>query len=319
MNGAVVRFSRSCIGIMHNKFCIIDDRVITGSYNWTYYANNNQENIIVTDERSLVKSYTEQFDKMFIEGYPILLPYEHLKWTDVKETDYYDLRRDIFRDLIAKNDEDKESKRIKFINIDNSYKIKNAIDLKNESFPSLKTFRTISDVLICRSRDYTFELWEENTSCDAMNDILGYEHLGKWYYEPVALKKDNNHYEYIEGYLITDRYDDWSEGLKLKVYDIDFIATIKMILNGQEMTNQTIGEIPDKVLCIENARMFFYPFAFPKFNKLNSKIFRNDLNRKISGIYLFGIAKDDNKENVSFYKGWDPQERGKKIEKELFE
>ncbi len=122
-NGADVRFSRFCKGIMHDKFCIIDDRVITGSYNWTYYANNNQENIIVTDERGLVKSYKEQFDKMFIEGYPILLPYEHLKWTDVKETDYYDLRRDIFRDLIAKNDEDKESKRIKFINIDNSFKI----------------------------------------------------------------------------------------------------------------------------------------------------------------------------------------------------
>ena len=85
------------------------------------------------------------------------------------------------------------------------------------------------------------------------------------------------------------------------------------------MTNQTIGEIPDRVLRIEYAMMFYYPFTFPKFNKLNSKIFRNGLNREIYGIYLFGIAKDVNNENVSFYEGWDPQERGKKIEKELFE
>ena len=52
--GAEVRFAKSNKGTMHNKFCIIDDLVITGSYNWTYLANNNSENILMTDEESVV-------------------------------------------------------------------------------------------------------------------------------------------------------------------------------------------------------------------------------------------------------------------------
>ena len=34
---------------MHNKFCIIDDYVvITGSYNWSYKAETNFENVVIT-------------------------------------------------------------------------------------------------------------------------------------------------------------------------------------------------------------------------------------------------------------------------------
>ena len=37
--------------MVHHKFCIIDDKiVITGSYNWTYYAENrNWENIVILE------------------------------------------------------------------------------------------------------------------------------------------------------------------------------------------------------------------------------------------------------------------------------
>lgn len=55
--GADVRFAKKNFGTMHNKFCIIDNLVITGSYNWTYHANNNSENILMTDEESVVISY----------------------------------------------------------------------------------------------------------------------------------------------------------------------------------------------------------------------------------------------------------------------
>lgn len=49
---------------MHNKFCIIDNRlVITGSYNWTYYAENrNWENVLVTDNDSVINHYTAEFE-----------------------------------------------------------------------------------------------------------------------------------------------------------------------------------------------------------------------------------------------------------------
>ena len=52
--GAEVRLARTDLGIMHNKFCIIDNLVVTGSYNWTYHANKNRENILLTDEKSVV-------------------------------------------------------------------------------------------------------------------------------------------------------------------------------------------------------------------------------------------------------------------------
>jgi hypothetical protein len=50
--------------LMHNKFCVIDSRlVITGSYNWTYNANSNDENItILTDQVNAI--YTHEFRRI---------------------------------------------------------------------------------------------------------------------------------------------------------------------------------------------------------------------------------------------------------------
>ncbi len=49
---------------MHNKFCIIDKNiVITGSYNWTYYAEKrNWENIVTSSEESIINQYANEFD-----------------------------------------------------------------------------------------------------------------------------------------------------------------------------------------------------------------------------------------------------------------
>ena len=54
------------IGFMHHKFCIIDDfTTITGSYNWTYYAESrNIENILITDDKSIVKTFEEEFNRI---------------------------------------------------------------------------------------------------------------------------------------------------------------------------------------------------------------------------------------------------------------
>jgi phosphatidylserine/phosphatidylglycerophosphate/cardiolipin synthase-like enzyme len=52
--------------LMHHKFCIIDNcKVITGSYNWTRTAAEmNNENIIITDDVKIVKSFIAEFDKL---------------------------------------------------------------------------------------------------------------------------------------------------------------------------------------------------------------------------------------------------------------
>lgn len=53
-------------GLMHNKFCIVDNEiVITGSYNWTYYAESrNMENIIIVKNQEITHSYTSEFNRL---------------------------------------------------------------------------------------------------------------------------------------------------------------------------------------------------------------------------------------------------------------
>jgi phosphatidylserine/phosphatidylglycerophosphate/cardiolipin synthase-like enzyme len=76
---------------MHNKFCIIDNNiVITGSYNWSFKARRNDENILIIENDY---SLTNQFNTKFLElkpqfGFTIqdnkvsLLPIENImaKW-----------------------------------------------------------------------------------------------------------------------------------------------------------------------------------------------------------------------------------------------
>lgn len=52
---------------MHHKFMVSDQRsLITGSYNWTLSAaKHNHENIIVTREAGVVKSFSQQFDQLW--------------------------------------------------------------------------------------------------------------------------------------------------------------------------------------------------------------------------------------------------------------
>jgi len=49
--------------LMHNKFCIIDhSTVITGSYNWSYKAESNFENIIINyNDTALAESFFSEF------------------------------------------------------------------------------------------------------------------------------------------------------------------------------------------------------------------------------------------------------------------
>jgi PLD-like domain len=52
--------------MVHHKFCIIDSQtVITGSYNWTYYAENrNWENIVVLKDNEITLGFIQEFEKI---------------------------------------------------------------------------------------------------------------------------------------------------------------------------------------------------------------------------------------------------------------
>lgn len=61
--GGKLKFANSVKSFMHNKFCVIDEKLlITGSYNWTYAAEKyNSENIVVTDDINVCNSFHTHF------------------------------------------------------------------------------------------------------------------------------------------------------------------------------------------------------------------------------------------------------------------
>lgn len=58
--------------LMHNKFCVIDySTVITGSYNWSYKAERNFENVIITqNDTTLAGQFISEFNRIRKQYYP---------------------------------------------------------------------------------------------------------------------------------------------------------------------------------------------------------------------------------------------------------
>ena len=320
--GVDVRFANDKSGTMHHKFCIIDDKVITGSYNWTYHANKNVENIVVMDEESIVSKFYEQFNTLFNRYDTITLPYRQLKWTEIKEGDFSEFRRDIYREVNDKEDIDMEWKKNKLISLNKAYKSGNNEELAKASLLATEQrLRTITDVLTSRSQDFTYRLWEENAVGKPLDDVDGYKDVGKWWYVPSCIKEDKYHREYIEGELKTNAgRDDWFvKGLNLEIYDEQFISDIKNVLGSNTLPITNWKSIPDRMLRIDLAKMFYYQFPTPMFNKKQQRSWKNSMPRKIPAINVFGIVKEINGDNVIFYEGWDPQKRREKITREFFE
>jgi len=59
--------------IMHNKFAIIDKRILlTGSYNWTFSANHrNDENLMVIDDPEIIEIFQNQFVNLWFNKYSL--------------------------------------------------------------------------------------------------------------------------------------------------------------------------------------------------------------------------------------------------------
>ena len=64
-NGGLLLYMNSENNLMHNKFCIIDNKtVLNGSYNWTRKAIKNFENITITRDNTICNQFFEQFIKL---------------------------------------------------------------------------------------------------------------------------------------------------------------------------------------------------------------------------------------------------------------
>ncbi len=47
---------------LHHKFCLIDDdTLLSGSYNWTYGAQRNRENVLFTEQKEVVRAFHKEF------------------------------------------------------------------------------------------------------------------------------------------------------------------------------------------------------------------------------------------------------------------
>ena len=71
--GGRLRTAAAEKGFMHHKFCIIDGKqVITGSYNWTYYAETrNMENILISNEANTVQAYEKEYERLMEHFDPV--------------------------------------------------------------------------------------------------------------------------------------------------------------------------------------------------------------------------------------------------------
>jgi len=64
-------------GLMHNKFCIIDGKVVlTGSYNWTAAAEgNNNENLLIIRDPDTARIFAKKFEELWTSAVPEWVKY----------------------------------------------------------------------------------------------------------------------------------------------------------------------------------------------------------------------------------------------------
>lgn len=105
--GGKLCFVNSRKSLMHNKFCLFDNSIlITGSYNWTYSAEQkNAENIIVTDDIEVCNAYNNHFIELWNDLEEVL-DYAHINVCDAEITDFlykYDDMLEEYQSMTAKN------------------------------------------------------------------------------------------------------------------------------------------------------------------------------------------------------------------------
>ena len=91
--GGRLRIADLSVGFMHHKFCVIDKKIaITGSYNWTYYAETrNVENIVITDNLEIVNLYLAEF-KRLADILSVCSSCSRLSWDEIEASDDIDFR-----------------------------------------------------------------------------------------------------------------------------------------------------------------------------------------------------------------------------------
>jgi len=127
-------------GIPHNKFCVIDNNsvLISGSYNWSYNAKKNDENIIIHipvefEDLIFIDAFQEKFDQLLIK-YGIENEDEGPSWDEITS--------------LQKNDEEKlkyatDLSTLALKDIEDN-KLESALELINKSIEIDRSLRYIT-------------------------------------------------------------------------------------------------------------------------------------------------------------------------------
>lgn len=69
-NGIEVKISSKTSGIMHNKFLVVDNKlVLTGSFNYSRNADEfNDENLVLIGKKEIVQGFLEEFEELWKEN-----------------------------------------------------------------------------------------------------------------------------------------------------------------------------------------------------------------------------------------------------------
>ena len=94
--GGELRFYSSDNGLMHNKFCIIDNAILyIGSYNWTYAAEyKNQESVIATTDATVCADFRSHFDKLW-ESLPSINSYNPMSLSNVFDASFQNVKNEL--------------------------------------------------------------------------------------------------------------------------------------------------------------------------------------------------------------------------------
>lgn len=137
------------IKFMHHKFCVIDGKtLITGSYNWTNYAENrNLENIVVTNDLSLIENYTACFNNMKKELIQTKT-FEIISQTQISKKEFVSRITDIAQEVYSITSSDLQQYRKHFeekaisVKVELPESIKSYADVKTSPTPPVHDTRT---------------------------------------------------------------------------------------------------------------------------------------------------------------------------------
>lgn len=170
------------LNFMHHKFCVVDGKVlVSGSYNWTNYAESrNLENIIVTDDSSLIEDYIKCFNKMK-ENLEQVDTFEIVSQTSIPDRDFcwrmYDIAHEVYAVSASEGKKYTSDFEKRLTKLDTPESIKSNINVKTNL--ASKSQENQSNVTVKDVNDFKYPVSRFNIGFKAktLTDLAGKDRL----------------------------------------------------------------------------------------------------------------------------------------------